>query len=279
MNMFRCAKILSALCIAIPVFAQTEVIVDYKDSLPVLNEQLRRANSRLQKIESASAPLLDTLPGIVPVASGGTGDDFSAVLAGDIFYFSDTGEVSTAPIDSLITFPTQYLNLVSTTTVTNAQSSGNIAISKDKDYVVYFQMRRTSAQPPNNVLLSFNNPTASKIFRRDINLTPTTPTETTAAGTGAGDIALVPVSGGTILMSNGTIQGRLNFSTHNLNNERRIAIDGEYLSTRLFETANLHTHKLNAMFQGSADVTHYTISLGGSDTTYTGVIWTYEIVK
>lgn len=44
-----------------------------------------------------------------------------------------------------VTVPSQYLNLISTTSVTNASTTGNIAISLTKNYLIVFSLKTTNS--------------------------------------------------------------------------------------------------------------------------------------
>lgn len=70
---------------------QTDIIVDSgKESIVVLNDQLRRTSRRLRELEGGVS-LTTGVTGILPVSKGGTGKDLSTATTGTIPYFSSTG--------------------------------------------------------------------------------------------------------------------------------------------------------------------------------------------
>jgi hypothetical protein len=126
-----------------PAMAQ-EVIVEYSDnSLPVLNESLRNTQSRLNYVEN----------NIIPAERGGTGLNLSGGNSGVLLQTTGSG-IGTLPqgtsgqylqsngVNSSPSFTTitSTLQLVSTTTVTNAKTTGNIAISPTENYMVVFNL-------------------------------------------------------------------------------------------------------------------------------------------
>lgn len=95
--MLRISKILLlALLIPSCVLAQdeTDVIVDSgKDSIVVLNDQLRRTSRRLRDLEGGIS-LTTGVTGILPTANGGTGANLSSSSQGAVPYFGSTGVIA-----------------------------------------------------------------------------------------------------------------------------------------------------------------------------------------
>lgn len=82
-----------------PVIFAQEVIVDYgKDSLPVLNEELRRLRERTRYVEDNLDPTIDLtsdVEGILPLANGGTGEALVDPDADRIAFWDDSeGELT-----------------------------------------------------------------------------------------------------------------------------------------------------------------------------------------
>lgn len=137
------------------VYAQ-ENLADFTDkSVPVLNENLRSMNANVIKSKNLLNEYFSS--GILNVANGGTGQDFSAVPANNLIYTSATGTMGNVGIGTtgqVLTYaggpgwanlPTPALTLVSNTSFSAANTSGSISITNTNFYRVNFWIRNNTA--------------------------------------------------------------------------------------------------------------------------------------
>lgn len=142
---------------------------DLKQSQITYNDELRKTSRRLRELEGG-IPLSTGTTGILTTSRGGTGQDFSAVAANSIPYFSATGTIGSIGIGTtgyVLTAgsPPNWakasaFTLVSTTTVTSANNTGDISINNTKNYQVIVDMN-TLEGTPNLITIRINNDTAA----------------------------------------------------------------------------------------------------------------------
>lgn len=125
-----------------PAFATEDVnpIVSYqKETIPVLNDELRKTTRRLRELENGIS-LTTGVTGILPVSKGGTGNDWSTVPANNIAYFSSTGTMGNIGVGTTgqyltygnppnWTTPTSVPKLIHVENITAAIASGSSTTS------------------------------------------------------------------------------------------------------------------------------------------------------
>ena len=129
-------------------------------SLPNLNQQLREVERRLNKLDDnvVDIDLTSEVTGILPLANGGTGSDFSAIAEGDSFVGGGSNTVAivgigtsgyvwtsngtTASWEDTTVFE-GGLHLDSTTSFSGT-NSGTISLSADNTYKIIFQATKTT---------------------------------------------------------------------------------------------------------------------------------------
>lgn len=117
----------------------------------VLNENLRQLDQRVRTLANQTTPIISLttgVSGVLPIANGGTGQStqqdainaltLSSSSTNEYVLTKDTA-TGNAKFKAIPT-QTQYLNLISTTTIasneTNSTGSGDIAITSTKNYMV-----------------------------------------------------------------------------------------------------------------------------------------------
>lgn len=148
--MLRLLVFVLCLNIAGICFGQQVIANFSEENIAVLNEELRQLRVGNIKVDGVT---IDKVSGrvqliLAPVSAGGLGEDFSATTKGSLLWFEGTGNVGTIPTATPDTGLFQGNNDIywrafpiklKSTTAASGTNSGEISISSDKRYFVWFE--------------------------------------------------------------------------------------------------------------------------------------------
>lgn len=146
--------------------------IEAKEAVRQFNDEVRKTSRRLRALESG-IDINSGTTGILTIDRGGTGQDLSTAPANSIPYFASTGTLGNIGIGTtgyLLTAgnPPSYstpppttpaLQLISTTTISGASTTGSLSLVNGTTYFVQYNFYNLSA--PSAINLRFNGDSGS----------------------------------------------------------------------------------------------------------------------